>query len=181
MTAKKRGAGFAVSVDRSRTEGDGGAMLRAPEEIDAIAVGLGPGSYTGIRSALAIAQGWYLARGVMAIGVSSAEAIAFEAWRNDLRGPVEVVIDAQRGEVYSVVYELDDGGFEKREKLEIRGSPRGTGRLIGPDVNGSFPSASAIGYLAQKISGGAGESGGYLFAGAHFREGSPASTVLTLT
>src|SRR5215203_4547986 len=32
------------------------------EEIDCIAVGLGPGSYTGIRSAIALAQGWQLAR-----------------------------------------------------------------------------------------------------------------------
>ena len=34
------------------------------EEIEAIAVGLGPGSYTGIRGAIALAQGWQLGRGV---------------------------------------------------------------------------------------------------------------------
>ena len=34
------------------------------EEIECIAVGLGPGSYTGIRAAIALAQGWQLARAV---------------------------------------------------------------------------------------------------------------------
>ena len=33
------------------------------EEIGALAVGLGPGSYTGIRGAIALAQGWQLGRG----------------------------------------------------------------------------------------------------------------------
>ena len=33
-------------------------------EIDCIAVGIGPGSYTGIRAAIALTQGWQLARGV---------------------------------------------------------------------------------------------------------------------
>ena len=33
------------------------------EQIEVLAVGLGPGSYTGIRVALSMAQGWQLARG----------------------------------------------------------------------------------------------------------------------
>src|SRR5438876_7184602 len=33
------------------------------EQVDVLALGLGPGSYTGIRSAIALAQGWELARG----------------------------------------------------------------------------------------------------------------------
>jgi tRNA threonylcarbamoyladenosine biosynthesis protein TsaB len=122
------------------------------DTVEAIAIGLGPGSYTGIRSALAIAQGWHLAKGALAIGVSSAEAIVFEAWRNDLRGPVEIAIDAQRGEIYSGVYELNDAGFQMTENLEIRAKPRGVGKLIGPDMNAAFPSASAVGFLAQKKS-----------------------------
>ena len=45
------------------------------EQIECIAVGLGPGSYMGIRIAIAIAQGWQLARGVKTAGASSAEAL----------------------------------------------------------------------------------------------------------
>src|SRR5687768_8901395 len=43
------------------------------EQIECVAVGLGPGSYMGIRIAIAIAQGWQLARGVKTAGVKSAE------------------------------------------------------------------------------------------------------------
>ena len=47
------------------------------EEIEAIAVGLGPGSYTGIRAAIAVAQGWQLARGIKLLGAA--------AWKRSLR------------------------------------------------------------------------------------------------
>src|SRR5688572_23493699 len=43
------------------------------EQIECVAVGLGPGSYMGIRIAIAIAQGWQLARGVKTAGVKSAD------------------------------------------------------------------------------------------------------------
>src|ERR1700744_507167 len=43
------------------------------DAITAVAVGLGPGSYTGIRAAIAMAQGWQLARNIRLIGVSSVE------------------------------------------------------------------------------------------------------------
>src|SRR5215204_5782195 len=45
-------------------------------DIEAVAVGLGPGSYAGIRTGIAIAQGWQLTRGAKVLGVNSAEAIA---------------------------------------------------------------------------------------------------------
>jgi tRNA threonylcarbamoyl adenosine modification protein YeaZ len=122
------------------------------DKIDAIAIGLGPGSYTGIRSALAIAQGWHLAHGTPAIGVSSADALAFKAWQSGERGKIEIAIDAQRSEIYSAGYELSDAGFNLIEPLEIRSCPRRLGKLIGPDVSGDFPAAGAIGILAQKKS-----------------------------
>ena len=65
------------------------------EQIECIAVGLGPGSYMGIRIAIAIAQGWQLARSVKTTGISSVDALLRQA------GPkARVVIDAQRNEFY---------------------------------------------------------------------------------
>src|SRR5437879_6073056 len=49
------------------------------EEIECLAIGIGPGSYTGIRVAIAIAQGWQLARPIQLAGVSSVESLVFEA------------------------------------------------------------------------------------------------------
>jgi tRNA threonylcarbamoyl adenosine modification protein YeaZ len=126
----------------------------SPEEIDAIAVGLGPGSYTGIRSSLAIVQGWNLARNIPAAGVSSAEAIAFAAFAKGLRGAAEVVIDAQRGEVYSALYNLTD--FSLLRPLKILPRPE-TKILIGPEAKRWSeegiviePSAAIIGKLASR-------------------------------
>src|SRR5690242_17865234 len=76
------------------------------EQIECLAVGTGPGSYTGIRTGMAITQGWQLARPVKLLGISSAEAIVAEAHAQGMSGQVAVIIDAQRGEFYLVVYEL---------------------------------------------------------------------------
>lgn len=121
-----------------------------PAQINRIAVGLGPGSYVGIRSSLAIAQGWHLARGVHAAGVSSIDAIAYQAWKSGMRGAVEVAIDAQRNEIYSCGYDLDESGeFKVTQPLAILQKPRGCGILIGVDTAASFyPTASAVGFLA---------------------------------
>src|SRR5882724_9207269 len=52
------------------------------EAVDCLAIGLGPGSYTGIRAAIALAQGWQLAAGearLKLLGISSAACLAAEA------------------------------------------------------------------------------------------------------
>jgi len=85
------------------------------EQIECLAIGLGPGSYTGIRAAIAVAQGWQLARGVKLLGISSAECVAAQAQAEGIRGRIHVVIDAQRQEFYLAGYEL---GQEARREIE---------------------------------------------------------------
>ena len=58
----------------------------APEAVETVAVGLGPGSYTGIRTTIAAAQGWELALGTRLLGLSSVEACAVRCRREGLRG-----------------------------------------------------------------------------------------------
>jgi tRNA threonylcarbamoyl adenosine modification protein YeaZ len=70
------------------------------EQIECIAIGLGPGSYTGIRSSIAIAQGWQLASKVQLLGIGSDEVLAEQCREDGLIGPVNVIIDAQRNEFY---------------------------------------------------------------------------------
>lgn len=89
------------------------------EQIEAIAVGLGPGSYTGIRAAIAIAQGWHLACGVKLLGVSSAAALAAQAQAEKIYGRVNVVIDAQRGEFYLATWELGENCRTETAPLKI--------------------------------------------------------------
>src|SRR6185312_3486306 len=76
------------------------------EQIECIAIGLGPGSYTGIRVALSIAQGWQLGRGVKLLGISSVEAIAHKAQAEKIYGTVNIIVDAQRNELYLATYRI---------------------------------------------------------------------------
>ena len=120
------------------------------EQIDVIAVGLGPGSYTGIRAALSIAQGWQLARGVKLLGISSVECLAAQAQSEKILGRVNVVIDAQRNELYRAVYEISQDAYREIEPLEIMGLAEIKSRanagdiFIGPEATRWFPSGRVI-------------------------------------
>lgn len=64
-------------------------------DLTRIAVGTGPGNFTGIRIAVAAARGLALGLGIPAIGVTRLEALA-----HGLPRPLTVVEDARRGEIY---------------------------------------------------------------------------------
>ena len=126
------------------------------EEIEAIAVGLGPGSYTGIRAAIAVAQGWQLARGVKLLGVSSAEAIAAQAQAEKLFGLVNVVIDAQRGEFYVADWEISAVAVKEVSPLRIVAEDevnalKSAGEIcLGPEQKKPFfPPAAQVAWLAS--------------------------------
>jgi tRNA threonylcarbamoyladenosine biosynthesis protein TsaB len=134
------------------------------EQIEVLAIGLGPGSYTGIRVALSLAQGWQLASpdgGMKLLGVSSAECLAAQAQAEKISGRVNVVIDAQRNEFYLAAYDISAAGRKEvgplriltRAEVELRTGANEL--LIGPEVtrwfpNGRmvFPRAAMLGQLA---------------------------------
>ena len=135
------------------------------EQIDVLAVGLGPGSYTGIRAAISLAQGWQLAIGVKLLGVSSADAIAAQAKAGKILGRVNVVIDAQRNDFYLATYEIVADGWREIAPLTILPQAKVQSRaeageiLTGPEVtrwfSGGrviFPRAAALAELAARRS-----------------------------
>ena len=79
------------------------AVLRAAgvvaAALDGVAVTIGPGSFTGLRAALALAHGIALAAGRPVLGVLVAEALA-EAVPPQHEGALWVVIDSRRGRVF---------------------------------------------------------------------------------
>ena len=135
------------------------------ENIDCLAVGLGPGSYTGIRSAIALAQGWQLARGTKILGISSVESLAAQAREEKTHGRVNVVIDAQRNEFYLARYEVSASGCLEVAPLRLAGREevlalvRAGEMVLGPEVPGEwsvarqlFPDAAMVGQLASQRS-----------------------------
>jgi tRNA threonylcarbamoyl adenosine modification protein YeaZ len=131
-------------------------------QIECLAIGLGPGSYTGIRLAIALAQGWQLARPVNILGISTAECLAAQAQAEGIFGRVEVVIDAQRNEFYLAAYDVSPLEWRAIEPLhlatlaEVQDRQQAGGVLIGPEVTkwfpgsrGLLPRAATLGRLAQ--------------------------------
>jgi tRNA threonylcarbamoyladenosine biosynthesis protein TsaB len=120
------------------------------EEIEGLAIGLGPGSYTGIRVAIALAQGWQLARPVKLLGLSSVEGIAAQAQADGFTGKASVLIDAQREEFYVAGYDVGIGECREVFSLrlaklsEVREWKNAGETLIGPEVTRWFPDGRVI-------------------------------------
>jgi tRNA threonylcarbamoyladenosine biosynthesis protein TsaB len=79
----------------------------APRDLDAVAVGAGPGSFTGLRIGMATAKGIAFAAGIPLWAVSSLAALALGAVRRGATGTILPVLDARRGEVYAGFYRDD--------------------------------------------------------------------------
>lgn len=78
-------------------------------DISGIVVGAGPGSFTGVRIAAAMARGLAAGLGVPLLAYSSLAGVAAAAARG--AEPVCALFDARRGEVYAGCYSFDDDGM----------------------------------------------------------------------
>lgn len=117
------------------------------EAVECLAVGIGPGSYAGIRAAIALAQGWQVATGVRLLGLSTVEAMVFQAATRGETGRLSIAIDAQRNEFYLATYELAGGQYALVTPLHLASieetkSVAATSRLIvWPELHARFPEA----------------------------------------
>lgn len=86
-----------------------------PSDIEAVAVGMGPGPFTGLRVGIAAARAFAFGRGVPTIPVVSHDAIALAALRHGRAEGFLVVTDARRRELYWSAYGgLDEQGLPVR-------------------------------------------------------------------
>lgn len=79
------------------------------DELDAIAFGCGPGSFTGIRIAASLAQGLAFAHSLPVIPVSSLAAAAQSAYMQQGYQRMLVAVDARMDQLYWGAYEVHDG------------------------------------------------------------------------
>lgn len=122
-----------------------------PSALDVIAATTGPGSFTGVRIAIAAARGLALVTRVKLFGIDSLTVMAREARQSGAagRGPFAVVVDARRGMLYLGLY---DASGERR---------------VGPLLNAPDDAAAALPRDVHVAVG----SGAHLLAEAAIRRG----------
>jgi len=100
------------------------------EQLDGIAFGRGPGSFTGLRVSVAVAQGLAAVTAVPLLPVSSLACLAQRAYREHQCERGIACVDAHMGEVYSAEFAVQDG-VALIVGAERLGSPADVGALRG--------------------------------------------------
>lgn len=94
------------------------AELQVPiRSLDAIAVSLGPGSFTGLRVGVVCAKTLGYALGCRVLGVETFAGIAQQAPASESR--LHIVSDAQRGDLFHQIYERYNDGWQAVTELTI--------------------------------------------------------------
>lgn len=78
-------------------------------DIDALAFGRGPGSFTGVRIGVGVAQGIAFARELPVIPVSTLAAVAQAAYEHTQQQNIAVAMDARMDEIYAASFQVQDG------------------------------------------------------------------------
>ena len=107
-------------------------------QIDAIAVGIGPGAFTGVRLAVALAQGIALGLDIPVVPVSTLAVLAQSGLPADAIAGQAIVaaIDARMGEVYLGHFRVGDDGLVVATNAEV---------LVAPGDAAAHPDPAAIG------------------------------------
>lgn len=101
-------------IDRSLSQAGLGI-----EDIDCLAVSLGPGSFTGLRIGLATAKGICLAQGIPLVGIPTLDGLALGGSLSSF--PVCPLLDARREEVYAALYGREKGSLERKTPWLVLG------------------------------------------------------------
>ena len=115
----------------------------APADLDAVAYGSGPGSFTGVRLAAAAALALAWAHDLPAFAIGSAEALARKAWRQSARAAasgmdVLVALDARVNQLYVTHVHVDGLGVPRAAATQLLGWAQ-------LDTDAATPGFTAIG------------------------------------
>lgn len=102
----------------------------ALSELQALAFGRGPGSFTGVRIGIGMAQGLALGADLPMVGVSTLATLAQGAWRQTGATRILAAIDARMNEVYWAEYQRDAHGVWHGEATEAVLSPQAVAKRL---------------------------------------------------
>lgn len=91
-------------------------------DLESIVVTIGPGSFTGIRIGISVAQGLSYSLGIPLVGVSSLELLAQQAKESlgdDWRGYIVPALDARMSEVYWASYCVNNSSFDEHQNAKV--------------------------------------------------------------
>ncbi len=88
-----------------------------PDDVSGVAVGLGPGLYTGLRVGIATAQSFAMARNLPMVGMSGLDVLAFQA--RHTRRLICATLDARRGQLFWALYRCAPGGVQRLSDLRV--------------------------------------------------------------
>jgi tRNA threonylcarbamoyladenosine biosynthesis protein TsaB len=141
------------------------ASCKKSSDVTAVAVGLGPGPFTGLRVGIAAAKMFAEGVGAPIVGVGSLDAIAFS---KNLESPTLVLTDARRSEVYFGLY----------QGKSRAGSPK---MILGPGVKKHADLEAELlssGHSYQTVSGSVSAAAIGLLALAQLSEGTVNSSIV---
>jgi tRNA threonylcarbamoyladenosine biosynthesis protein TsaB len=85
-----------------------------PQDLEGLAISLGPGSFTGLRVGLSTAKGLAFSLGLPVVGVPTLEVLAAPLAAGRCRYPICPMLDAKRQEVYAALFSADaEGGLRR--------------------------------------------------------------------
>jgi tRNA threonylcarbamoyladenosine biosynthesis protein TsaB len=101
-----------------------------PSGLRAVAVALGPGSFTGLRVGLAAAKGLALANDLTLLGIPTLDTVAYPHQAQPV--PVVAVLQAGRGRVYWAPYAHGPGGWAAQEPPRLSTVPELANTVVRP-------------------------------------------------
>jgi len=113
------------------------AGIKLPN-LDGLIFGQGPGSFTGVRIGVGVAQGLAFSANLPVVGVSSLQAMAQGAYNQYGEKQVVAAIDARMAEVYNGYFELDEHNVMQAQQAEAVTPPEKLAEHLSAVCRSSF-------------------------------------------
>jgi len=107
----QRGRGVVCAIENILSE-----LSLEPKQLDAVYVGIGPGSYTGLRIACSAAVMFAYSLQIECHGINSFEAMA---WRAAKQQPLTIILDAYRQQYYHAEYRVEKQELVCKQQPQI--------------------------------------------------------------